>query len=113
MSNPKDLDLLARCLSADWEARVEFFKKFLAGNAHLIRMAAGYRDSDEFLHDTFANVLRTGHSYDPETDLDDWVESVGSWTVLERHRFRDRGTEPDAGEVRISAAIEGDEPGAR
>lgn len=106
MPNPKDLDLLSRSLSADWPSRIDFFKKFIFENTSIRRMAAGYRDTEEFLHDVFTNVLRSGHSYDADRDVSDWVESVAAWTALERKRFRER----EGTEVRVSAAVEVDEP---
>src|SRR5487761_1928974 len=102
MSKPKDLDIFARSLSGDWESRNELFKRFVWGNSRVRRLGLRYGQLDDFLHDCFTNLLRTGHQFNKEQDLDDWVESVAAWTALERQRLRD----VDEGQVRLCAGGE-------
>lgn len=113
MLNPKDVDLFSRTLSADWQSRIEFYRKFILENSRIRRLGSAYRNPEDFLQDTFTNVLRTAHSFQGEENLGDWVESVAAWTGLERQRFRDSEGSVEAPRVRVSAATEGDEPGFR
>src|ERR1700733_7736328 len=108
MSATQDLDIFKRSLAGDRRARMEFFKKFILENSHVRAYGVAYRQMDDFLHDCFANVLRTGHTFAEEQDLGDWVESVAAWTALERRRFRDSGNTSVTGRVRLCAGIEGD-----
>jgi DNA-directed RNA polymerase specialized sigma24 family protein len=112
MPNVKDLDLLAKSLSGDWKSRIELFKKFVWDSPHVRKLGVQYHGIEDFLHDCFTNVLRSGHAYDGEQDFADWVETVAAWTALERQRVRPDGPGV-TGRVRLSAGIEGDEPGDR
>jgi DNA-directed RNA polymerase specialized sigma24 family protein len=113
MVNPKDLDLFARSLNGDWHSRIEIFRKYVWDNAQLRRAGSSYRNVEDFLHDTFANALRSGHSFDFNNDLGSWFHSVGVWTDLERRRFRSSDARQEPGSVRLSAATEADEQDSR
>jgi hypothetical protein len=112
MATPKERDLFSRALNADWDSRVEFFKRFVWENSRVRRLGVGCSNMDDFLHDVFTNILRTAHSFDLDENLGEWVEYVATWTALERRRMRDSNG-PDAARVRLCASMERDEPGNR
>jgi DNA-directed RNA polymerase specialized sigma24 family protein len=113
MFGTSDRDLFGQCLNGDWRSRVELYRKFIHANSRLRRLGASYPDINDFLHDCFTNILRTGHSLDSEGSIGDWVESVAVWTALERER--PRGVDGLGGRdfVRMCAATEGDAPVGR
>ena len=115
MASLKERDIFGRSLSGDWKARVSFFKQFVWNNSRIRRMGAGagYNTLDDFLHDCFTNMLRTGHSFDPAQSLGEWVESVAAWTALDRQRSRDTDPADSPQRIRLCAGIEGDEAGNR
>jgi len=92
---------------------VDLFKKFIWDNERIRRLGTSYRASDDFLHDCFTNVLRAGHSFDPEQEMEDWVESVAMWTALERQRTRDMEAQAASGKFRLCAGSESDEAANR
>lgn len=113
MTNAKDLYIFNRSFSGDWQSRIDLFKKFIWDNPRVRPLAAGQQNQDDFLHDCFTNVLRTGHAFGQGQDLGDWIESVAAWTALERRRFRDESATEATRPVRLCAGPEGDEPGGR
>ena len=113
MSEASERDLLARSLGGDWESRVQLYKRFIRENSRIHRLGARYPNLDDFQHDCFTNILRTGHTFNMGSRLGDWVESVAVWTALERERLRVTGSSGARDFVRMCAAIEGDEPADR
>lgn len=109
MVSPTDLDIFSRSLGGDRRARTELYKKFLCGSSRISRLGAGYPDSKDFLHDCFNNLLRTGHSWDKETNLSQWVETVALWTLLQNERQRDLNARGARGEIRMCAEFEGED----
>lgn len=109
MANPTELDLFNRSLGGDRRARTELYKKFVHANARIGRLGTGYSSLDDFRHDCFNNLLRTGHSWDTEETLSRWVESVAVWTALINERQRDMHTRGTRNEIRICAEIEGED----
>jgi DNA-directed RNA polymerase specialized sigma24 family protein len=104
-----DLDIFARSLSGDRRARIELFKKHVHASSRVRKFGADYPDLDEFLHDCFRNLICTGHAWDKEGRLSEWVESVALWTALQHERSRDMAAHSASGEIRICAEFEGDE----
>ena len=113
MSNPRDLDTLARSLSGDWQSRIDLFKRFIWDNSRIRRLAGRTQNMDDFLHDCLTNVLATGHSFDETQSIASWVEWVASWTALERQRTRLNDAPDGSNRIRLCAGIEGDEPDNR
>jgi DNA-directed RNA polymerase specialized sigma24 family protein len=109
MASPTELDIFARSLAGDRRARVELYKKYLRDNPRVCRMGASYADRNDFLHDCFNNLLRTGHSWDKEVNLSRWVESVAVWTALLNERQRDMNARVADGAIRMCAEIEGED----
>lgn len=99
MASPTDLDIFSRSLGGDRRARTELYKKFVRGSSRITRLGAGYPDSKDFLHDCFNNLLRTGHSWDKESSLSHWVETVALWTLLQYERQRDMGARGAKGAI--------------
>src|SRR5487761_2454934 len=106
MASPVELDIFTRSLSGDRRARTELFKKYVRDSARVGRLGAGSPDLNDFLHDCFNNLLRTGHAWDHEGSLAHWVTSVATWTVLENERQRDMSARCAKGEIRMCAEIE-------
>jgi DNA-directed RNA polymerase specialized sigma24 family protein len=111
MANPTELDIITRSLSGDRRARTELYKKFVHGSSRVRRLGTGYSDIDDFLQDTFSNLLRTGHSWDKETSLGLWVENVAVWTALQKDRQRGIAARNDGGVLRMCAEFEGEDGG--
>jgi hypothetical protein len=109
MPRPQEADLLRRTLSGDWQSRVEFFGKFILDSSRVRRFGAAYSNLDDFLHDCMTNAMRTGHSFDADQSLGDWVESVAAWTALERQRQRVDGASAMPRGIRLCAGVDGDE----
>lgn len=107
-------DLLVKSLSGDWRSRAELYKRSVHANARIRCLCVGVPcpDVNDFLHDCFANILRTGHSFNQEDSFSEWVKSVAVWTALERDRKRDFDGAGDRAFVRL-CAVEGDEPAGR
>ncbi len=109
MANPTELDLFNRSLGGDRRARTELYKKYVHGSARVCRFSTGYSSLNDFLHDCFTNLLRTGHSWDGEESLTRWVESVAVWTALINERQRDMHARGAHGEIRMCAEFEGED----
>lgn len=109
MANPTELDLFRRSLAGDRRARTELYKKYVHGSSRVSRLASGYSSYNDFLHDTYNNLLRTGHSWDSEESLTRWVESVAVWTALINERQRDMHARGAQGEIRMCAEVEGED----
>jgi DNA-directed RNA polymerase specialized sigma24 family protein len=109
MASPTELDIFARSLGGDRRARTELYKKFLRDSSRVCRLGVNYEDLNDFLHDCFANLLRTGHSWDKDGSLSRWVETVAVWTALLHERQHDMNTRGGKGEIRMCAEIEGDD----
>lgn len=107
MSKAKDLDLFKRSLRGDWQSRMILFQRFLWKSTRVRRFGANCPNIDDFLHDSFTNVLLAGHSYHSGQDFGEWVDSVAAWTALDRQRLRTGDS------IRMCAGIEGDEPDNR
>jgi DNA-directed RNA polymerase specialized sigma24 family protein len=107
MANATDLDIFTRSLSGDRRARTDLYRKFVHGSSRICRLGAGYQDVNDFLQDTFTNLLRTGHSWDTQSSLAEWVESVAVWTALQKDRQRDIHTRSGLGKTRMCAEAEG------
>jgi DNA-directed RNA polymerase specialized sigma24 family protein len=109
MASPTELDIFTRSLGGDRRARTELYKKFLRDSSRVCRLGAGYADLNDFLHDSFNNLLRTGHSWDKETSLSHWVETVAIWTALINERQRKMSARGTKGEIRMCAEFEGED----
>jgi len=109
MASPTELDIFSRSLGGDRRARTELFKKYVRDSSRVCRLGSGYSDMSDFLQDTFNNLLRTGHSWDSEISLSQWVESVAVWTALLNERQRDMTARGAKGEIRMCAEIEGED----
>jgi DNA-directed RNA polymerase specialized sigma24 family protein len=108
MVSPIELDIFTRSLGGDRRARTELYKKYLQSSSRVCRLGSGHPDLNDFLHDCFSNLLRTGYAWDKETGLSDWVESVAVWTALMTERQRDMGARGAKGAIRMCAEVEGD-----
>jgi len=109
MASPTELDIFSRSLGGDRRARTELFKKYVRDSSRVCRLGSGYSDVNDFLQDTFNNLLRTGHSWDSEIGLSQWVETVAVWTALLNERQRDMTARGAQGEIRLCAEIEGED----
>ena len=109
MASPTELDIFTRSLSGDRRARTELYKKYLHDSSRVCRLGGAYADLNDFLQDTFNNLLRTGHSWGKEDSLSRWVESVAVWTALLNQRQRDMSARGAKGAVRMCAEIEGED----
>jgi DNA-directed RNA polymerase specialized sigma24 family protein len=109
MASPTELDIFNRSLSGDRRARTELYKKFVHGSSRVRRLGAGYSSTNDFLHDCFNNLLRTGHSWDTEESLTRWVDSVAGWTALANRRQRDMHARGARVEIRMCAEFEGED----
>jgi DNA-directed RNA polymerase specialized sigma24 family protein len=109
MASPTELDLFTRSLGGDRRARTELYKKYLHDSSRVCRLGGGYADLNDFLQDTFNNLLRTGHSWDKDDSLSRWVETVAVWTALLNQRQHDMTTRGAKGEIRMCAEIEGED----
>ena len=107
MPNAKDQVILKSALSGDWQSRVTLFRRFFWRNPRARQFAATPAAGDAFLHDCFTNAMRTGQSYDEQSELSEWVTSVIEWTALDRQRMRSSTT------IRMCAAVESDDAGRR
>src|SRR4051812_40078825 len=101
MASPTELDIFSRSLGGDRRARTELFKKYIRDSSRVCRLGSGYSDVNDFLQDTFNNLLRTGHSWDSEIGLSQWVETVAVWTALLNERQRDMTARGAKGEIRM------------
>jgi hypothetical protein len=113
MSRTTETDLLARCLSGDYQSRVQLYRQFVHGDPRVRRHGAHYSSLSDFLHDCFANVMHAGHSLLTHHALAERVEWIAASTALERDRLRNLDLSGETRRIRMCAAIEGDAPGNR
>ncbi|HEY3838760.1 MAG TPA: hypothetical protein VGL72_19420 [Bryobacteraceae bacterium] len=113
MLDAKELDLFKRSLSGDWQSRVRLYRRYFWSDAGIRAKGSVYRSPDDFLHDCFANAMRSGQSSNPDDSLAIWAQSVADWTALERERFQDPDAAGKAGRIRMCAGMEGEEPNQR
>lgn len=113
MSSAIETDLLARCLSGDYQSRVQLYRQFVYGSPRVRRHGARYSNLSDFLHDCFANVLDASQDQMADRPLADRVEWIASWTALERDRLRDIDVTNKTHCIRMCASLERDAPGDR
>jgi DNA-directed RNA polymerase specialized sigma24 family protein len=109
MASATELDIFARSLGGDRRARIDLYRKYLRDNSRVCRLGSGYADLNEFLHDCFTNLLRTGQSWDKEIGLSQWVETVAAWTALLNERRHDLSARGNKGAIRMCAEVEGED----
>ena len=113
MSLETERALLAQALGGNGQSRVDLYLKFVHKNPRIRRLGVGYGNPDDFLHDCFTNALRFSQAIPEEERFANWVESVAAWTALEAERLRHVDSSIAGSRVRMCAAAECDEAGAR